>query len=163
MNLGDIYLKTFLVLLFAPPLVTFVLLGLLRQRLKLTWGGVLMIAAFLAPFAGLLLSTSYHRPVFVWWHKMQNQYVPRTGCVTYAPDFSRLYATYEMTLPQFDAWVAAHPWGLKPGSNDLLFHDAEVMGFEDPQLSFETGMADNGKQLRVYFKSGTMYLSYNSM
>lgn len=36
MNLGDIYLKTFIVLLFAPPLVTFVLLGLLRQRLKLT-------------------------------------------------------------------------------------------------------------------------------
>ena len=53
--------------------------------------------------------------------------------------------------------------GLTPGSNSLITHDEEVMGFENPEASFETEMADNGKQLRVYFKSGVMYLSYNSM
>lgn len=68
-----------------------------------------------------------------------------------------------MTLPQFNAWAAAHPWGLTAGSNSLIAHDEEAMGFASPAAAFETGMADNGKQLRVYFKSGVMYLSYNSM
>ncbi|QDV25923.1 hypothetical protein [Aureliella helgolandensis] len=163
MNLGDIYFKTFLVLLAAPVITTLVLLGVLRQRLKLTWGNVCLVAFFIAPFAGILLNGAFHHRVFAAWHQAQNRFVPRSGCVTYSPDFARLYATYRMTLPQFNAWATTHPWGLTPGSSDLLTHDEEAMGFDSPIAAFETSMADNGKQLRVYFKSGVMYLSYNSM
>ncbi len=163
MNLGDIYFKSFLLLLAAPVFATLVLLGVLRQRLKLTWGNVCLVAFFIAPFAGILLNAAFHHRVFVAWHQAQNQFVPRTGCLTYSPDFARLYATYRMTLPQFNAWATTHPWGLTSGSNGLLMHDAEAMGFDSPEAAFETGMAENGKQLRVYFKSGVMYLSYNSM
>ena len=164
MNLGDIYFKTFLLLISAPTIVTFILLGLFRRRLEITWGAACLIALFIAPFAGILLNFSFHRPVFVYWHKTQNQFVPSSGCLNYDPDFARLHATYKMTLPQFNAWVTAHPWNLKAaGSNGLLFHDSDVIGFSNPQTSFETDTAGNGKQLRVYFKSGIMYLSYNSM
>lgn len=163
MNLGDIYLKTFLVLLTAPVLASWFALGLLRQRFKLTWGNVCLISVFIAPFAGIILNTAFHYRVFAAWHQAQNQFVPRSGCLTYSPDFIRLYATYRMTLPQFNNWAASHPWGLTPSSSSLKTHDENAMGFESPEAAFETGMADNGKQLRVYFKSGVMYLSYNAM
>jgi len=163
MNLGDIYLKTFLLLLTAPVLTTLIVLGVVRQRLKLTWGNVCLIAVFIAPFAGLVLNDAYHQRVFNTWHQAQNQFVPRSGCLTYLPSATRLYATYRMTLPEFNAWATGHPWGLKPGSNSLLMHDEEALGFQAPDASFETDMGDNGKQLRVYFKTGLMYLSYNSM
>ena len=163
MNLGDVYVKTFLLLLLAPALAAIVLMGLFRRRLQLTWGAVISVTLLVPPIAGVLLNYSFHRSLFVAWHKMQNQFVPPTGCLTYSPDFSRLYATYQMTLPQFNAWSAAHPWGLSAGSNSLLSQDTQAMGFDSPQSSMETSTADNGKQLRVYFKSGIMYLSYNSM
>ena len=68
-----------------------------------------------------------------------------------------------MTRPEFDAWVVNHPWQLKPGDNDLLHHDGPRLGLSEPDANFETEWDPNGRQLRVYFKSGIMYLSYNSM
>ncbi len=163
MNLGDIYFKTFLILLVLPVLATFLLLGSYRRRLQLTWGGILLIAVFIAPFAGMLLNRAFHQQLFVAWHQAQNQLVPRTGCLTYEPDFSRLYATYQMTLPQFNAWAAAHPLRLSPVADSVPMYDAQVMGFDSPEASFMTDMAENGMQLRVYYKAGVMHLLYFSM
>ncbi len=163
MNLGSIYVQAFFVLFAAPTIVSFALLGLLRHKLKISCGSIVLFALFVAPIAGMLLNYAFHEPTFVAWHQAQNRYVPQTGCLTYRPQFSRLYATYRMTLPQFNAWATAHPWDLMPGGNSLVEHDAAALGFDNPVASFETEMAPNGKQLRVYFQSGTMYLSYNSM
>ncbi|MEZ6135536.1 MAG: hypothetical protein R3C53_11565 [Pirellulaceae bacterium] len=67
-----------------------------------------------------------------------------------------------MTRQEFDIWVLDHPWHLRSGGNSLLHHDGPRFGLDQPEASFETDMAPNGKQLRVYYKSGKMYASYNS-
>jgi hypothetical protein len=117
----------------------------------------------LGPVAGVSLNYKYHGIVFSAWHQSQNRFVPNSGNITYCPEFSRLYATYEMTLPQFHQWAATHPWKLNLSSGEAFSHDFEIMRFDNPEASYSTEMAPNGKQLRVYFKSDIMYLSYNSM
>lgn len=163
MNLGDIYLKTFLALIGMAFVLSFLMAALLRVRRRVSWKNVLCIGCLLGCFAAFIAVKPLHRPLFILWHKAQNDAAPATGCLTYEPDFTRLYATYQMTRPEFDAWVANHPWKLKPGDNGLLHHDGPRFGLNEPDASFETEMAPNGKQLRVYFKYGIMYLSYNSM
>lgn len=100
--------------------------------------------------------------MFAAWHKWQNTAVPKDGCLTYEPDFSRLFATYEMSRDEFDEWVSNHAWRLHAGNNRLLRYDGLRLGFAEPELSFETDSTPNGKQLRVYYKSGVMYVSYNA-
>ena len=163
MNLGDIYLKTFLALTAGSLVLSCLLVSLLRFWRRVPWVDILWIGCLLGCFAAIVANTSLHRRLFVSWHRAQNDAVPATGCVTYEPDFTRLYATYRMTRPEFDAWIANHPWKLKPGDNGLLHHDGPRFGLDEPDAGFETEMAPNGRQLRVYFKSGIMYVSYNSM
>lgn len=38
-----------------------------------------------------------------------------------------------------------------------------MLGIDAPEENYETTPAPNGKQLRVYYKAGRMYLSYNTM
>ena len=171
MNLGDIYLKTFLVLttmaLVLSCLLALVLsrlvASLLRFRRRVSWADVLCFGFLLGCFVAFTANMLLHRPLFVAWHKAQNDAVPTTGCLTYDPHFTRLYATYQMTRTEFDTWVANHPWELRPGDNGLLHHDGPEFDLGEPDASFETEMAPNGRQLRVYFKSGIMYVSYSSM
>ena len=163
MNLGDIYLKTFLALTGMAFLLSFLMASLLRIRRRASWGTVFGIGCSVGIFAAFFANMSLHRPLFVSWHKAQNDAVPTTGSLTYEPDFFELNATCQMTRPEFDAWVGSHPWNLEPGDNSFLHHDGPSFGLSEPEASFETEMAPNGRQLRVYFKSGIMYLSYNSM
>lgn len=163
MNLGDIYLKTFLVLTATAFALSFVVASLLRIRRRVSWSGVVCIGLLLGGCGAVIACRVFHQTLFVAWHKTQNEAVPSSGCITYEPDFTRLYATYEMTRTEFDAWIANHPWKLKPGINGPLNEDGLRFGITEPDASFETEMAPNGKQLRVYFKSGIMYLAYHSM
>jgi hypothetical protein len=123
----------------------------------------LYVALPLWVVAGVVALDVGHHRIFVAWHKWQNNVLPRDGCLTYEPEFTRLYATYKMTQQQFKTWVAGHPWQLRVGDNGLLHHDGPRLGFSEPELSFETDSAPNGKQLRVYYESGIMYVSYNAM
>jgi hypothetical protein len=104
-----------------------------------------------------------HQQMFVAWHRWQNNVLPQKECLTYDPNFTRLYATYNMDRGSFETWVTSHPWQLHVGHNGLLHHDGPRLGVGQPELSFETERAPNGRQLRVYCKSGIMYVSYNAM
>ncbi|MEM9645576.1 MAG: hypothetical protein AAF989_11345 [Planctomycetota bacterium] len=104
-----------------------------------------------------------HRGMFVKQHQDNNTLVPATGCVRYEPSFGKLLAAYKMTASEFQAWVAQHPWGLVEYDGGLMDHDALRLGFSGPVVAYATEMASNGGQLRVYFKEGMMYLSYNVM
>ena len=163
MNLGQIFFQTFLVLLVAPTLASILVLFLFRRKLSSKFSALALLCIFLGPVAGVCLNYKCHGIVFSAWHQSQNRFVPNSGNITYCPEFSRLYATYEMTLPQFHQWATTHPWKLNLSSGEAFSHDFEIMGFDNPEASYSTEMAPNGKQLRVYFKSDIMYLSYNSM
>lgn len=163
MNLGQIYFQTFVVLLVTPTIASMLVLCLFRRKLSSYFSMLALLSIFLGPSVGVGLNYKYHRIVFSSWHQSQNQFVPSSGCITYDPEFSRLYATYKMTLPQFHQWAAMHPWKLSALSPEVFNYDLEIMEFDTPEAIYATEMEPNGKQLRVYFKSETMYLSYNSM
>jgi hypothetical protein len=162
MNLGDIYFKTFAVIVAVSFLLALALTSLLRLR-KFSWQVVVYAALPVWLVLGYLLLDAYHQSCFVAWHRWQNTALPNQGCLTYEPELHRLYATYDMDRSDFEAWVRSHPWQLGAGSNGLLHHDGPRLGFDAPELSFETAMAPNGQQLRVYFKAGIVYVSYNSL
>lgn len=162
MNLGDIYLKTFGALIVTSFVIAVAIASLLRFR-SCSWRTIILAALPLWLIVGFFVLDTSHQRLFVAWHQWQNSALPKNGCLTYEPDFTRLYATYEMRREEFEDWVSEHPWGLQPGSNGLLHHDGPRLGFDAPDLSFESDMAPNGKQLRVYYKSGIMYVSYNAM
>jgi len=162
MNLGDIYLKTFAAIIAISFFIAVIVASLLRLR-RCSWRSVFIAALPLWLVIGFLAVNLGHKRLFVAWQKLQNVTLPQTGCVSYEPDFTRLYATYKMDRDEFTTWVANHPWQLHVGDNTLLHHDGPRLGLDDPELSFETESAPNGKQLRVYYKSGIMYVSYNAM
>jgi hypothetical protein len=164
MNLGDIYLKTSLVLLVGSFGIGFLVALIWRLFKKIRWTTIAGIT-ILGGLASLLILPGFHHTLFTAWHRHQNQYVPKNGCITYEPEFTRLYATYEMDRATFDQWVKNHPWPLKPSEDDgfLKTHDGPRLKLDSPAVSFSTEPAPNGQQLRVYFKDGVMYLSYNSM
>lgn len=162
MNLGDIYLKTFAVIIAFSFVLAVMATSLLRLR-QCSWRTIVLAAIPIWLAVGFLLLNLCHQPLFTAWHKLQNTTLPNHGCLTYEPDFTRLYATYRMTREQFETWVTNHPWQFHAGNNGLLHHDGPRLGMDGPELSFETESASNGKQLRVYFKLGTMYVSYNAM
>jgi hypothetical protein len=163
MNLGDIYIKSFFCIVGASIAVSMLFAFVWRSKWKTSRCASIAVSLLI----GLLLSvpalTLLHHPLFVAWHRAQNAMVPQTGCLTYDPSFARLFAAYRMSRSGFDTWVAAHPWRLTPYANDLLEYDASHLGFSSPDASFASPSGSNGKQLRVYFKNGVMYLSYNSM
>ena len=161
MNLGDIYLKTFAAIIAMTFLASLTVASLLRIW-RFSWRSVIYAALPVWLALGFFILDTGHQGLFVAWHQWQNSVLPKHGCLTYEPDFYRLYATYEMTRQEFDIWVLDHPWHLRSGGNSLLHHDGPRFGLDEPEASFETDMAPNGKQLRVYYKSGKMYASYNS-
>ena len=162
MNLGDIYIKAFVAIIGASFGVSLIASSMLRF-FGCSWRTVFLAAIPIwLPLGFLGLDTS-HQTLFVAWHKAQNRALPKHGCRTYEPNFTRLYATYSMSRDEFGVWVNSHPWHLHAGDNGLLHHDGPRLGFDAPELSFETERAPNGKQLRVYYKSGIMYVSYNAM
>jgi len=163
MNLGVIYINTFIDITLsalAIALVTTILIRLLKN---------LSILFVFAMFLGLSLvfvyfgNDLYLEQMFVHRHKAQNIWVPQDGCITYEPSPGDLFASYSMSRDEFDNWVGTHPFQLSEGGGELLDFDTERLGFTTPDVIYETEMAPNGKQLRVYFKDGTMYLSYNVM
>lgn len=162
MNLGDIYLKTFAAIIAISFVFAFTVASLLRFW-RCSWRTIVLAALPIWLTVGFLSLNTSHQRLFVAWHKWQNTALPKTGCLTYEPDFTRLYATYTMTRDEFQAWVTNHPWQLHAGNNGSLHHDGPRLGFDEPELSFETDSAPNGKQLRVYYKSGIMYVAYNAM
>jgi hypothetical protein len=161
MNLGDIYLKTFAAIVAMSFIAALVSASMLRFW-RCSWRTVIYAALPVWLALSFFALDNWHQRLFAAWHQRQNSALPKDGCLTYEPDFYRLYATYKMTRNEFDAWVKDHPWRLHLGSNGLLHHDGPQFGLDSPESTFETDMAPNGKQLRVYFKSGIMYASYNS-
>ncbi len=161
MNLGNIYLKTFAAIIAMSLVLALGVASLLRFR-RVSWRTVILTSLPIWLLVGFLVLNTSHQRLFSAWHKSQNTLLPKNGCRTYEPDFTRLYATYSMNRGEFEAWVNNHPWQLHVGNSGLLHHDGPRLGFEEPDLSFETDFAPNEKQLRVYYKSGIMYVSYNS-
>lgn len=135
MNLGQVYFQTFIALLVTPTVAGVLVLCLFRRKMPSYFSMLALISIFLGPFVGVGLNYKCHKFVFSHWHQWQNQFVPQSGCITYDPDFSRLYATYKMTLPQFHHWAAIHPWKLKAVSAGVFNHDFELMGFDTPEAS----------------------------
>jgi hypothetical protein len=162
MNLGNIYLKTFAAIIAISFVLAVMVASLLRFR-RCSWRTVVLSALPIWLMVGFFVLNTSHQRLFVAWHKWQNSALPKQGCLTYEPDFTRLYATYAMSRSEFETWVNDHPWRLHAGNNGLLHHDGPRLGFDEPELSFETDSAPNGRQLRVYYRSGIMYVAYNVM
>lgn len=163
MNLGDIYLKTFLVITAVAFVAGFALAFVLRLMRRIRAGWLVVLGSLLAAVLTVAGNRAFHQELFTAWHQSQNSVVPRTGCLTYDPSFDRLYATYSMDAATFEQFVASHPWQLRPYDSSLQAMDARRLGFETPQAAYATEMAPNGNQLRLYFENGTMFLSYNVM
>ena len=163
MNLGDVYLKTFFNISAVAVLIAITVPTTLRlyKRIHLGWLFVMfLILSILLIFAG---NSVFHHDLFVARHLKQNEWVPQQGCTSYEPSFRHLFASYTMTRDEFESWATSHPWQLRPYNSDPLDHDSARLGFTEPDAAYATEMAGNGSQLRVYFKDGTMFLSYNVM
>jgi len=163
MNLGDVYLKTFFNISAVAILIAIAIPAALRiwKRIHPRW--FVTVFVILSLFLVYVGNSLFHHDMFVARHLKQNKWVPQDGCTLYQPSFGHLFATFSMSRSEFDAWVASHPWGLQPYDGDLADHDSTRLGFRDADAAYATDTADNGNQLRVYFKDGTMFLSYNVM
>lgn len=162
-GLGETYINVFFSLTawsFVAAAATVLVIRLFK-RFAIGWG---IAAMFLLGLAFTFASNSVlHRRIFVQQHQDANTLVPTSGCVRYEPSFGHLFAAYKITPAEFDAWVSQHPWGLVEYDRGLMQHDEQRLGFSEPTDAYATEMASNGGQLRVYFKDGMMYLSYNVM
>ncbi|MDM4019381.1 hypothetical protein [Roseiconus lacunae] len=162
-GLGETYINVFFTL-SAWSFVAAAAVVLIMRLVKRFAVGWLIAAMIVLGVAFSFASNSvFHRRMFVRQHQDRNTLVPATGCVRYEPSFGHLFAAYKMTAAEFDAWVSQHPWGLAEYDRGLMEYDEQMLGFSDPSEAYATEMASNGGQLRVYFKDGMMYLSYNVM
>ncbi len=162
-GLGEAYINEFVrisVWGFAAAVVA-ILMARVLFRVRFQW------CLLITPILGITLSYTgnslFHRDLFVRRHQSNNSLMPQQGCLTYEPSFDKLFASYRMTRSEFEQWVSNHPWKLKPYDMSFVEFDAERLGFSKPDVAFATEMADDGGQLRVYFKDDTMYVSYNVM
>jgi hypothetical protein len=165
MNLGDICLKAAASICIASAVLTVLVMLLLRRLKKAPWPA---LRAFAVPLIFLLLCCGGlyfgHAPLFVAWHRAQNDVLPPTGCLTYEPTFFRLYASYAMSRTEFDAWALGHPWKLAPLSkSDIYDGDLQHFGISKSDAAFATEPAPNGKPLRVYYQNNVMYVVYYAM
>ncbi|MEO1529581.1 MAG: hypothetical protein AAFX06_29520 [Planctomycetota bacterium] len=162
-GLGETYINVFVWLTAWSFVAAAVLLVVLRlfKRFSFGWGfaGTLLLGASLA-FGS---NSIFHRRMFIQEHQRHNTLVPTSGCVRYEPSFGHLFAIYEMTATEFESWVAQHPWQLVEYDQEMMEYEQQKLGVSDPEETYATEMASNGAQLRVYFKDGRMYLSYNVM
>ncbi|SMP79990.1 hypothetical protein SAMN06265222_1411 [Neorhodopirellula lusitana] len=162
-GLGEAYLEVFfniakLALLAAVVVVAFVRVF---KRVRLGW---LLLVAFglwvILTYTGAKL---FHHENFVRLHQSHNDYVPKTGCLTYEPSFGHLFASFSMSRDSFDAWVADFPVPMFEYDDALQRFDEDRLGFTEPDAAFATESASNGAQTRAYFKDNVMYLSRNVM
>ncbi len=163
MGLGEAYLVVFVGIAKSALLVSLVSVGLIRALKRIHTGKLFLVGCVLwigLTFAGL---NWFHRDRFVDLHQSHNDYVPRSGCLTYEPTFGHLFASYAMSRDDFDTWLAAYLVPLMPYEDFLQRFDEERMGFTEPDAAYATEPASNGAQTRVYFKDGVMYFSRNVM
>ncbi len=161
-NLGSTYLIVFLAIVVASLGASVLLVTPLRWR-GWSWRTVLLIALPVWLVIGFFSLEHFQQRVFTVVHRLQNASLPREGCLSYEPSFGRLYASYSMSRTEFDRWVAQYPVKMEPYDNPNVEFDAKRMGFENAAASYATSMAANGKQMRVYYAGGVMYVSYNVM
>ena len=163
MNLGVVFFETSGEISTAAFWIAVFLTALLRflKRIRIRW----LIASLL--FSTIALNyighKLFHLENFKTRHQAQNIWVPQHGCITYEPSPGQLFASYTMSSEEFEKWVAEHPFGMSQYDLGLMDSDSVRLGFSEPEAAYATEMAPNGKQLRVYYKNGRMYLSYNVM
>ena len=163
MGLGEAYLQVFFSIAKLALLAAVVIAGLVRAFKRVRLGKLVLIALVLwvlLTYAGAKL---FHHDRFVELHQSRNDYVPKTGCLTYEPSFGNLFASYSMSRDAFDAWVAAFPVPMTEYNSSLQRFDEERLHFTEPDAAFATEPASNGGQTRAYFKDDVMYLSRNVM
>jgi len=163
MNLGQTYIDAFLYIAKLSALASILLVAILRFCKRIHIAKLVAIGILLFIATTFAANKLFHRQLFVDWHKSQNTLAPTTGCLTYEPSFGRLFASYSMNRDDFDSWVADHPWPMTNYDDSLQRFDEDRLGFAEPDIALATEMAANGNQMRVYFKSDVMYLSYNVM
>lgn len=163
MHLGDIYIKTFFLLTAIAFGIAIAGSLVLRSWKRISAGRLFVLSLAVGVFLAYIGNSRFHRDLFVSWQQSQNEWVPQIGCLSYEPSFGHLYATYSMSRDEFERWVESYPAEMSSYDTSFFVHDSERLGFGDPEVAYATEMAPNGNQLRVYFKDGVMYLSYNVM
>jgi len=166
MNLGEIYIKSGVAICIGACLLTLLIVLILRFVKKTRRCTLFMTFCLLAPVLSVVGDHFGHGPLFVAWHRAQNTLLPESGCLTYKPSFFRLYATYRMSRAEFEDWATHHPWQLVPmdeGGFPLPPQEVENLGLERPEAAYASEPAPNGRQLRVYYAKGTMYVAYYVM
>jgi hypothetical protein len=163
MNLGAIYLSTFLWLTALSFCCALVFTVILRR----IWKPAFIASLLVTIGGGLALSyvsnATFHQALFLRRHESQNKWVPNDGRITYSAEFASLYATYSMTETEFRNWAANYEVPLKTYDNTLLMNDINHFDLDGPEISLSTVTGGNGKQIRVYYKNETMFFAYNSM
>jgi hypothetical protein len=162
-GLGQVYINVFLWITLCAFAAAVIVAVLIRLSFRVRLGWCLLIA----PVLGIALTYAgnrfFHHELFVQSHQSHNSLMPKAGCLTYEPSFGHLFASYAISRDEFEQWASLHPWQLKPYDMALVEHDSKRLNFAKPELAYATEMASDGGQLRVYFKDGVMYVSYNVM
>ena len=158
MNLGIVYIESFLLIVAASFVIAIGLASALRLK-NVSWNTIVLASLPIWLVVGFGLLDFGQQRLYSAWHRWQNAAVPHQGCTYYDPQFNRLLAKYSMSEHDFLKWIKAHPWGLSPDGSPSEY-DLEQLGFVDPEHSFSNDPAPNGAQLRVYYKSGVTYIAY---
>ena len=158
MNLGVVYIESFLTIVLVSLFIAIGLASVLRFRDAP--GHTIVLASLpLWLLVGFTLLSFGQQRLYTAWHRWQNAAVPHQGCIYYEPQFNRLLAQYSMSEHEFLEWAKNHPWGLQLDGSPSEY-DLQHLGVVDPALSFSNAAAPNGAQLRVYYKSGIAYIAY---
>jgi hypothetical protein len=164
MNLGEVCIRAAVCICIGGCLLALSIVLLQRWLKRTRWS--VSIGIFVVLASALSIGGCYfgHYPLFVAWHRSQNQLLPQNGCLTYEPSFFRLYASYRMSRAEFDDWAQHHPWGLKPYNlSSIPDQDTKALGLYRLDAAYASEPAPNGRQLRVYHGRETMYVSYWAM
>jgi hypothetical protein len=146
--------------------VAIVVAVMMRLLFRIRWGWCPLIATVLGIALAYAGNSYFHHDLLVRSHQSHNSLMPKEGCLTYEPSFGHLFASYLMSRDEFEQWVSLHPlhqWKLKPYDMAFVEHDSKRLYFAEPEVAYATEMASDGGQLRVYFRDGVMYVSYNVM
>lgn len=167
MNLGDIFFKAFFLIVFGNLAISIVIAFVVRLLARrccpsnrvLSSTGLVAFLLWILSTAPLV--TGLHEPLFVSWHKSQNKAIPDAPCLSYSPSFTRLYATFSMTLSEYENWASTHPWNLsKNAPAEIRDYDLEKFGITELESAHSSEMAENGKHLVTMYRDGIVYLAY---
>jgi hypothetical protein len=162
-GLGEAYINVFLLITVCGGAAAFVVAVITRLLFRVRLGWCMLIALVLGIAFAYAGNTYLHYDLFVRSHQSRNSFMPKEGCLTYEPSFGHLFASYAMSRDEFEQWASLHPWKLKPYDLTFVEHDSKRLNFTEPDVAYATEMASDGGQLRVYFRDGVMYVSYNVM